>query len=219
MAGGRGRRLYPLTEKIPKPMVEINGKPMISYLISKLKKQGFYKFILCVNYKKEIIKEYLGDGSKFNIEVIYTEENIPLGTAGALSLVPPLKKPAILLNADLVTDINFKEIIVQNQQSKSDLLVVTKNEQLTIPYGVVETKGNKVLSIKEKPTLDFLFNAGIYLINEKVRSSVEKNKFLDMPDLVNIGLKNKLKVEHFLCMQNWIDVGRIETLEKAKNYI
>ena len=219
MAGGKGTRLYPLTEKLPKPMVNINGIPMIEHLISRIKKQGFYKFIICVNYKKEKIMEYLGDGSKFDIQIKYTEELKPLGTAGSLALIPPLTKPAIVLNADVITDVSFQDIISQNQKSKFDLLIVTKEDKLTVPYGVVETKSKKVLSIKEKPSFDFLFNAGIYLITEKVRSLVKENEFLDMPELVNSCLNNKFKVEHYICKENWIDVGRMETLEKAKNFI
>ena len=117
MAGGKGKRLYPLTKDIPKPMIEINGLPMIHHIIKRIKKQGFYKFNICVNYKKEIIKDYFGDGSKFDIEIQYTEENTPLGTAGALSLIPSLKEPAIVLNADVITNIDFQDILMQNNQT------------------------------------------------------------------------------------------------------
>ena len=219
MAGGKGTRLYPLTEDIPKPMIEINGYPMILHLITKLKKQGFVNFIICVKYKKEIIQNYFGDGSKFNIKIKYTEEIIPLGTAGSLSLIPPLRVPAILLNADVITDINFEEIISQNKKTNSDLIVVTKNNKVSIPYGVVETKGQTVIGIKEKPNFDFLINTGIYLITERVRALVEPNKILDMPDLAKIAIEKKLFVEHYICINNWIDVGRFETLKEAENYI
>ena len=219
MAGGRGKRLHPITEEIPKPMIEINGLPMIHHLILRLKKQGFYKFIISVNYKKEIIKSYLGDGSKFDIEVNYIEEKKPLGTAGSLALIPELIEPAILLNADIITDIYFQDLITQNKQNNSDLIMVTKNEKISISYGVVETQGKEVLSIKEKPNFDFLINTGIYLITEEVRKLVKKNQFLDMPDLVRKCLAEKLKVEHFLCTNNWLDIGRFETLKKAKEFI
>ena len=219
MAGGKGKRLYPLTEEVPKPMIEINGTPMIHHLISRMKNQGFYKFIICVNYKKEQIKDYLGDGSGFDIEISYTEEKKPLGTAGSLSLIPPLEKPSILVNADLITNIDFKELLIQNQNNKSNLIIVTKNEKISVPYGVVDTQGSKVLEIKEKPNFDFLINTGIYLITEEVRKLVKKNKYLDMPDLTNLCLKNKCKVEHFLCTDNWLDIGRFETLKKAQDFL
>ena len=143
MAGGKGTRLHPLTEDIPKPMIEINGYPMIHHLIKKIKKQGFTNFVICVNYKKEVIQNYLGDGSKFNVQITYTEELQPLGTAGSLALISPLENPAILLNADVITDINFEEIIFQNKKTNSDLIVVTKNDKVSIPYGIVETWENK----------------------------------------------------------------------------
>ena len=219
MAGGRGRRLNPLTEEIPKPMIEINGLPMIHHLILRMKKQGFYKFIISVNYKKEKIKDYLGDGSRFDIKINYTEEVIPLGTAGSLSLVPKLKLPALVLNADVVTDINFQDLLIQNKKTNAHLVVITKNEKISIPYGVVETNGSDILAIKEKPSFDFLINTGIYLITEEIRLLVSKNKFLDMPSLTRKAIENHLRVEHYLCTNNWIDVGRFETLKKAKDFI
>ena len=166
-----------------------------------------------------MIQNYLGDGSKFNVQITYTEEFKPLGTAGSLALISPLDKPAILLNADVITDIDFEEIILQNKKTKSDLIVVTKNDKVSVPYGVVETLGQKVIDIKEKPNYDFLINTGIYLITEKVRSLVKSDKYLDMPDLAKIALENKFSVEHYICINNWIDVGRFETLKQAKHYI
>ena len=219
MAGGKGKRLHPLTEDIPKPMIEINGLPMIHHLILKIKKQGFYKFTICVNYKKEIIQNYLEDGSKFDIEITYTEEAKPLGTAGSLSLIEPLKTPAILLNADVITNVDFQDILFETYNSKSDMMMVTKSESINIPYGVIETKGKKIISIKEKPNFDFVINTGIYVITEDVRRIVESNEYLDMPDLANMALEKGLKVDHFLCLNNWIDVGRFETLKKASKYL
>ena len=219
MAGGKGKRLYPLTKEIPKPMIEINGLPMIHHIIKRIKKQGFYKFNICVNYKKEIIKDYFGDGSKFDIEIQYTEENTPLGTAGALSLIPSLKEPAIVLNADVITNIDFQDILMQNNQTNSNLSIVTKNEKVFIPYGVVETNGPNVVDIKEKPTFDFLVNTGIYLISENARKLVKRNEYLDMPELVKICLDKKLVVDHFLCTNNWLDIGRFETLKIAGEYL
>ena len=155
MAGGRGKRLHPITEDIPKPMIEINGLPMIHHLISKIKKQGFYKFIICVNYKKEKIQNYLDDGSKFDIEITYTEESTPLGTAGSLFLIESLKKPALLLNADIITDIDFQDVLIETHNSGSDLMVVTKTESLNIPYGVIETRGKKFLLLEKNLVLIF----------------------------------------------------------------
>ena len=219
MAGGKGKRLYPLTKDIPKPMIEINGLPIIHHIINRINKQGFYKFNICVNYKKDIIKNYFGDGSKFNIEIKYTEEKNPLGTAGSLSLIPSLSEPAILLNADVLTNIDFQDILMQNNQTKSSLTIVTKNDKIFIPYGVVETDLRSVIDIKEKPTYDFLVNTGIYLISEQARKLVKQNEYLDMPELVKTCLNNKLVVDHFLCTDNWLDIGRFETLKIAGDYL
>ena len=108
---------------------------------------------------------------------------------------------------------------MQNNQTNSSLSIVTKNEKLSIPYGVVETNGHYVLDINEKPTYDFLLNTGIYLISENARRLVKQNEYLDMPELVNICLENKLVVDHFFCTNNWLDIGRFETLKIAEDYL
>ena len=108
MAGGFGKRLMPITRNIPKPMIKVGGKPILQHIIENASSRGFYNFYLSVNYLKHKIKDYFGDGSKFDVKINYIEENKPLGTAGSLSLLKTVNKlPLIIVNGDTITDINF----------------------------------------------------------------------------------------------------------------
>ena len=220
MAGGKGLRLRPLTEKIPKPMVEVNGKPMLEHLIDHVKIQGFRNIILSVNYRKEIIQDYFGDGKDFGVSLQYIEEETPLGTAGSLSLLDKsaLTQNFLVMNADLVTNINLKTLLEFHTNQKNYITVCVKKHDLEVPFGVVTISNDDHLisEITEKPSYSFNVSAGIYVFNAEIINNLQKETYLDMPDLIRVGLREKRRIGAFSTYETWFDVGRIADLNKVR---
>lgn len=207
MAGGKGMRLRPLTEKIPKPMLLVNKKPMIEHIIINAKKKGISNFIISVNYLGKKIKKYLNNGKKLGVKITYLSERKPLGTAGSLSLLKNFNKTIILSNADIISNIDYYDMINYHNKKKAILTVSAKIIKNTINYGNIITKGSRVLNIIEKPVKDLKINAGIYVINPKIKNFLKKNTYQDMTDLINLLLKKKCKVEIFPLHETWTDYG------------
>lgn len=217
MAGGKGERLRPITEHIPKPMVRVAGKPILERLILHLLSHGIRKIALAVNYKKEVIEEYFGDGKQFGVEIEYIREKIPMGTAGALSLVK--KKgddPIIVLNGDLVTQFDITRML-ENHGSTGNALTVGVYKYLhTIPFGVLRMKNDRVVSIAEKPLEWWHVNSGIYVMDTSLIKAVPKARLFTMPQLIEHCLERKKRVGAFEIEEEWLDVGKLSELEKAR---
>ena len=218
MAGGEGKRLLPYTSDCPKPMIAINGKPMLEIILEKCVKYGFKSFYISVNYLKDQIINYFGDGNKWGVKIAYLYEEKPLGTAGSLKLIPNYQKISnsiLVLNGDVITNLNLSLLSEFHQKHDADMTIAAKHNSYTIPYGVINTSGVELESIVEKPTYNFLVSAGIYIINPSILEYIEENVFCDMPDLVSTIKKNNFKVVTFPIHEYWLDVGRPETLKKA----
>ena len=178
MAGGKGIRLLPLTKKIPKPLLKIKGRPIIENIILNFKKQGFKNFIISVNYLANKIKKYLGAGKSLNVKITYIHEKSSLGTAGSLSLID-LKKsvfPIILTNSDLISEIDYNNLINYHITKKSDLTICAKNKIFELPYGEISQHNERVKEIIEKPTINHLINAGVYVLNKTTVERLVKIK-------------------------------------------
>jgi len=218
MAGGKGKRLRPLTSNCPKPMVLINGKPMLEIIIDKCIRNGFKKFYISVNYLKDQIIDYFGDGSKWGIKINYLYEDHPLGTAGSLKLIPENISGSILvLNGDIITNLDLNLLTKFHQKHKASITIAAKTELYTIPYGVINTSGFELENIIEKPTYNFLVSAGIYILNSSILKFIKENKYCDMPDLISTVKENDFKIVTFPIHEYWMDVGRPESLEKIKS--
>lgn len=217
MAGGLGSRLGILTKETPKPMLNIGNKPMLQHLIEQFRDQGFRKFIFCVNYKKNIIREYFADGSTLGVKIQYIEEEKRLGTAGALSLInPPLDVPFFVINADILVNIDFMQLLNFHLQSQSLATMCVREFHMKVPYGVINSNGNnKLLSVDEKPQITFDVNAGIYLLDPCVNNYIPKNQFFDMPSLFEILIDKELQSSVFQINDYWRDIGQKEDLEQA----
>ncbi len=218
MAGGKGQRLRPLTENMPKPMVEVGGKPILEHLIKQLANQGFKKIIVTVNYMKEVIKDYFKDGSEFGVSIEYVQEEEPLGTAGSLSLLPKwVDKSFIVLNADLVTSANFFALKHYHENSDNILTVCVREYQHQVPFGVIAiSSDNFITDIVEKPIYRDLVSTGIYALSVDALKYIPHNQYLDMPDLISI-LRKDNKVGIFSIYEAWHDIGRLEDLEIARH--
>ena len=162
MAGGRGRRLMPLTENIPKPMLPIHGKPILEKIIDKAKIEGFRSFYISVNYLSHLITDYFGDGSHFGVSINYLEEDTPLGTAGALKLLPNdiISNGIVVTNSDIVTDVSYSELLDTAKTTPGRWFDDGKIAEWQNPFGVVKTEDNKLVELEEKPTYRHQVNAG-----------------------------------------------------------
>ncbi|WP_339205350.1 nucleotidyltransferase family protein [Paenibacillus sp. FSL K6-3182] len=216
MAGGLGNRLRPLTNDIPKPMLKVGDKPILELIIEDFKKFGFTNFILSVNYKKEIIKDYFQDGAHLGVSIKYIEENKRLGTAGALSLLPEkLDAPFFVMNGDLLTKINYEQLLDFHNETKSVATMCVREYEYQIPYGVIKTESHRLLSIVEKPIHKSFVNAGIYILNQEMLNYVPKEKFYDMPELFEKIMDQQKEVAVFPLREYWLDIGRMDDYEKA----
>ncbi|WP_119968792.1 nucleotidyltransferase family protein [Shewanella japonica] len=221
MAGGFGTRLRPLTDNCPKPMLKLGGKPMLEILINHFKNHGFYKFYISTHYLPEVIMNHFGDGRQDDIEITYVHEDAPLGTGGALSLLPKSipKLPLIMINGDILTNVNFRKVLDFHEENQADATMCVRDYEIKVPFGVIEGKGNEISNIVEKPTYRYFVNAGIYVISNKVIKSLSSNEYLDMPTLFENLKANDEKALKFPIHEYWLDVGRHDDFNRAQEDI
>lgn len=220
MVGGLGSRLGKITEEVPKPMLLIKGKPILEYIINSFKNQGFTQFILCVNYKKEIIEKYFKKGEGLGVSITYVHENKRMGTAGALSLIDPtiLSKPFFVVNGDVISTMDYNLILDYFKSHNASAVMCVKEINETNPYAEVEFDENHDLKdLMEKPTKTFYINLGIYLLTAEVVKLIPKNSFYDMPQ-VFLKAKETLKgIKVYRINEDWIDIGKPIDLMNIKN--
>ncbi|MDD4330206.1 MAG: nucleotidyltransferase family protein [Aliarcobacter sp.] len=217
MAGGLGTRLRPLTEDIPKPMLKVGNKPILETIIKNFALHGFVNITISLNYKAEIIREYFKDGSDFGVNIDYVEESTRLGTAGALSLLEEQPNdPFFVMNADLLTDINFSNLLDFHCFGNANATMCVREYEYQVPYGVIEIENSSIASIVEKPIKKFFVNAGIYVLSPNIFEYIPKNEFFDMPTLFNILIGQQKKVLSFPIHEYWLDIGRISDFEQAQ---
>ncbi|MGO3915062.1 MAG: nucleotidyltransferase family protein [Pseudoalteromonas sp.] len=218
MAGGFGTRLKPLTDNCPKPMLKVGGKPMLEILINNFKSHGFYKFYISTHYLPDVIMDYFGDGSKFDIEITYVHEEQPLGTGGALSLLPDSlpTEPLIMINGDILTNVDFAKVLDFHVKQKSDATMCVRDYEIKVPFGVIEGEGHEITDIVEKPTYRYFVNAGIYIISNEIIQSLPSNEYLDMPTLFENKQLSGNKTLKFPIHEYWLDVGRHDDFNKAQ---
>ncbi|MFH1441052.1 MAG: nucleotidyltransferase family protein [Candidatus Omnitrophota bacterium] len=216
MAGGRGQRLHPLTNDIPKPMLPLDNRPIMECIVEQLRKSGITKVNISTNYKSEIIVNHFGNGDKFGVEIDYINEDQPLGTAGALGLMAPPDKPVLVINGDILTQLNFCAMFDFHRSYKAMMTVGVKKYEMSIPYGVIETEDVMITGLVEKPLQEFIVNAGIYLIEPSVCQYIPKGSYFNMTDLVNALIKAKHRVISFPIQEYWLDVGHHASYNQAK---
>lgn len=217
MAGGLGSRLSPLTLETPKPMLKVGEKPLLETILERFTEQGFANFLFSVNYKAEVIKEYFGNGSAWNVDIGYLHEDRPLGTAGCLTLIEtPPTSPFFVMNGDILTSVDFESMLNFHLQHEGRITVAVRRQEIKIPYGVVEIDGHTATSIQEKPTNSFFINAGIYVIDPEVLDTVPRNVRFDMTDLLQKIIEEGETVNTFPIREYWIDIGHSDDLKRAE---
>ena len=220
MAGGRGKRLSPLTDTIPKPMLRLGDKPIIEHNIDRLISFGIKKIYISVKYLGEQIVNYLGDGSQKGISIEYVWEDEPLGTAGALALINNLSFEYILLmNSDLFTNVNFESLYLKLINENADMAVASTEYKVDIPYAVFETQEGRVTNFREKPSFIYHSNAGIYILKRSLIAKIEKGKYCDITDVMEQLVTEGGKLVYDPIIGYWIDIGKTVDYEHAQEFI
>ncbi|MEM9318900.1 MAG: nucleotidyltransferase family protein [Pseudomonadota bacterium] len=217
MAGGLGTRLRPLTETVAKPMLKVGDHPLLEITIQSLIEQGFGRFTLSVNYLAETIRSHFGDGSSWDVEIDYVDETEPMGTAGALPLLKDWpNEPFIVMNGDILTKLRFDRLLQHQMDTGALATMGVREYSVQVPYGVVRTNGNRLTGIEEKPTESWFVNSGIYVLSPEIRPLIELGRPLDMPELFQSVVDSGRLASVFPIRDYWIDIGRVEDLERAR---
>lgn len=217
MAGGRGTRLRPHTENCPKPMLEVGGKPMLEHILDRAKGDGFRNFIISLCYLGEMIEEHFGDGSRLGINIEYVREELPLGTAGCLSILPSRPTmPLVVTNGDVLTDIHYNEILDFHLQHKAMATMAVRQHEIQNQFGVVRTRGVEIEGFEEKPIYRSHINAGIYVLNPETLNELENRQHCDMPTLFEKIKQKGGRTIVYPMHEPWLDVGRPDDLAKAR---
>ena len=216
MAGGKGTRLRPHTEHCPKPMLPVDGKPMLEILLDQCIASGFRQFYLSVNYLKEQIIEHFGDGKDWGVAIDYLVEDEPLGTAGSLQLLPStVQEPFLVMNGDVLTRLNPSQLLRFHVEHDAAGTLCVREHTTTVPFGVVQTNGVELAGFAEKPSYRQLVNAGVYVIDPQLLPLLPHHQATDMPTLLQSAQKVGHRVAVCPIHEYWIDVGRPETLRQA----
>ena len=219
MAGGFGTRLRPLTDTCPKPMLKIGNKPILETVIRSFIKAGFVNFYISTHYMPEQIQNHFGDGSDLGVQISYVHEDSPLGTGGALGLLPddlPQDLPLIMMNGDVLTKVDFERLLDFHTENQADVTMCVREYDYQIPYGVINGEGNKITSMVEKPIQRFFVNAGIYVVSPQVIQSVPENHHIDMPTLLEQHMNERDNILMFPIHEYWLDIGRMDDFNRAQ---
>lgn len=221
MAGGRGERLSPLTDKIPKPLLKVGNKAIIEHNIDRLSYFGVRHFNITIKYLANQIRKELGNGEEKNIQIKYQEETEPLGTIGAVSNIENFNHDdIIIMNSDLLTNIDFGDFYDSFIETKVDFAMATVPYEVSVPYAVMEIgKNNRVLGFSEKPKYTYYSNAGIYITKKKLLNLIPKNKKFDATEFIELLINKKYKVASFPLIGYWLDIGRMQDYLKAQEDI
>ncbi len=217
MAGGRGERLGELTQGIPKPMLPIGDRPILEHIVRLLVSHGVRRIYLAVNYLGSMIVDHFGDGRRFHCDIEYLCEREPLGTAGALGLLPePQTHPLIVMNGDLLTSINLSRMLALHQTGNYAATLALHRHIFKVPYGVVHSDDRRVLSIEEKPAMSYEVNAGIYVLAPRAIELVPRGRASSMTELVDACLSRDLPIGAFRMGEPWRDIGLPDEFRAAQ---
>ncbi len=216
MAGGLGERLRPLTEETPKPMLEIGGHPLLERIVRQLREAGVRKVHISTFYKSEKIREHFGDGSLFGVSMHYIQEDRPLGTAGVLGRMAVPKDPLLVVNGDILTEVDFRELAEHHQQRQSMMTVAVRQFGFQVPYGVVSCQGEAITGVEEKPQYSFFVNAGIYLIQPAAFDYLPRGSSFNMTDVIHWLLGAQQKVTAYPVYEYWLDIGKHADYKQAQ---
>lgn len=219
MAGGKGLRLRPLTETVPKPLLKVGNKPIIDYNIDRLIEYGVDHISITVNYLKEQIESYIAE-SRVDSNIRCVREPQYLGTIGSIRFVECFHHDTVLvMNSDLFTNINYEDFFSHFSENKADMSVAAVPYSVSVPYGIFDLDGREIKGIKEKPTFNYYANAGIYLIKRSLLELIPSNRFFDATDFLNLLISKGYKVIRYPITGYWLDIGKFEDFDKAQELV
>ncbi|WP_338891543.1 nucleotidyltransferase family protein [Aeromonas rivipollensis] len=218
MAGGFGTRLRPLTDSCPKPMLKVGDKPILETLLSQFLKAGFKNIYISTHYMPEQITDYFGDGSPWGAHIRYVHEETPLGTGGALGLLPAdiPALPLIMINGDVLTTVDFNRLLDFHNKYQPVATMCVREYDYQVPYGVISGDGHRILEMQEKPIQRYFVNAGIYVVSPELFMNVPRQERIDMPTLLEQQIAKQEEVLMFPIHEYWLDIGRMDDFHKAQ---
>jgi len=219
MAGGEGQRLRPFTEHKPKPLIEIGGRPILEHILLKALEDGFTEFAISIRYLGNLIVRHFGDGRRWGVRIRYLKEKNALGTAGALQLLKKIpEEPILVTNGDVIADFNYGDLLDFHEKHRAYATIAVRFHDWENPFGVVETKGLRVTSFREKPKIKSLINAGVYVLSPNACRIVSRGRKMDMPELLLQLLEKKKRVIAYPLHENWFDIGKPEDRQIAESH-
>jgi dTDP-glucose pyrophosphorylase len=221
MAGGFGTRLHPLTHDCPKPLLKVGDKPILEIILEGFINAGFHRFFISTHYLPEMIRAHFGDGKRWGVSIRYVHESKPLGTGGALGLLPQdeIDLPMFLMNGDLLTTLDYRGLLDFHKAQGSIATMCVREYEHQVPYGVIQSEGHRITSMVEKPVQRFFINAGIYVLSPELVRSVRPGIRIDMPTVLEKMMVKGEVVNMFPIHEYWLDIGRIEDFKRAQTEI
>lgn len=218
MAGGFGKRLKPLTDNCPKPLLKLGEKPILETILESFISCGFHQFYISTHYLPQAIRNHFGDGSKWGVDIHYVHEETPLGTGGSLGLLPANLPdlPIIMMNGDLLTKIDFVQLLAYHNEESPLCTVCVREDEYQVPYGVINASGNRITGLIEKPTHKYFINAGVYVVSRQLIERVATNQRIDMTDLIENAINNDEFVAMFPVHEYWLDIGKMVDFYQAQ---
>jgi NDP-mannose synthase len=220
LAGGAGTRLAPYTSVLPKPLLPIGDRAILEIVVGQLRRQGFVDLTFSVGHLAHLIQAVFGNGASRGVDITYVREDVPLGTAGSLRLIEGLDKTFLMLNGDLVTTLDFRELVRTHEASNNVLTIATRQRQVKIDYGVLGVEAGagdqqRIVRFDEKPVLDWMVSMGIYVLEPKALEFIPGTGHFDFPDLVHNLIDAGAPIGAFVYHGLWLDIGRHEDYEQA----
>lgn len=219
MAGGMGKRLMPLTDSTPKPMLPVGDRPLLETIIQRLQRSGISRVHVTTHHLADQITSYFGDGRKLGVDIQYVPEDRPLGTAGGLGLLDRPSETLLVINGDILTGLSYRDLLAYHRKHRADVTIGVRKYEFQVPYGVVECEGPSVRNLKEKPSFGFLVNAGIYLLEPSVTQFIPRGQRFDMTELIQKLLEAGRPMVSYPIVEHWLDVGRHDDFRRAQEEI
>lgn len=220
LAGGRGTRLRPYTMNFPKPLVPVGDYPILEIVIRQLRACGFHQVTLLTGHLAELIQAYFGTGERWDIDIRYVREDKPLNTAGALRLVEQCDDDFLVMNGDILTTLDYRQLLLDHRQKNADATIATVQRETLVDFGVLEVDADGFLAeYREKPSLKYTVSMGVYVLSRRCRDLIEPGEALGMPDLMKRVMATGGRVSCTTPDCYWLDIGRVDDYEEAQRQV